>query len=321
MDTKKHLISPPSLEELADKLEGPLARNFEQASVDVVSCPDLRDSPFYLASEGLTGQEKIGDIGGQPNLFPTPLLDKVFPLPKIAEAMEMSSQKGSLLGASAGIFNSVGQNAELCPSFSWEEGLKNVQNKTRFAHLDNKDSVCIKNSPTHNCAIMANLFGSLGEPGPVLRISVRGRKGPERSFTECIQKALYEIYGGNRTISLGGTFLIKSGRAKFHVMPEFPAEGNIQFKDFKDFTEFLTYHDCEGPIVCLAVVNSADPGNKIGLKLDHAHGVDPMGKNGGGHYHYDVDGDDIEYEGYFNTANVIYRIDPPSTTLERDLCE
>lgn len=320
MDVKKFEITPPSLEDIAEKLKEPLARNFKHATASVVQCPDLRQPPFSLAAEGLNGQERIGDIGGQPNLFPKPLLDKIFPLSGIADAMEMTSQRGSLLGASAGLFNSVGQNSELCPNFSWEAGLKDVQNKSRFVHISpSGDSVCIKNSPTLNCAIMANLFGSLGEPGPVLKITARGRKGSEHSFTEFLQKALQAAYGDNRTVSLGGTFLIKAGKANFHVMPDFPQE-DMKFKDTKDFLEFLTYHDCDGPIVCLTVVNSADPGKKMGLKLDHAHGFSATG-NGGGHYHYDVDGEEIEYVGYFNTAKTIYRIEPPSTSLEKDLLE
>ena len=45
-----------------------------------------------------------------------------------------------------------------------------------------------------------------------------------------------------------------------------------------------------------------------------------MGDNTGGHYHYDVDDEEeIEYEGYFNTARVLYRIDKPEYSLEQIL--
>jgi hypothetical protein len=41
------------------------------------------------------------------------------------------------------------------------------------------------------------------------------------------------------------------------------------------------------------------------------------GENAGGHYHGDLDGEEVEYEGYFNVAKTLYRIQRPTVTLER----
>lgn len=168
---------------------------------------------------------------------------------------------------------------------------------------------------------MANLYGSRGEPGPVLKITARKRIGPEKSFTECIRRALHALYGDSRTISLGGAFLVKSGTARYHIMPDFPGPSELPFKDSKQLNDWLTYHDFEGPIVCLSVLHSADPDKKMGLRMEHTHGYSPLGQDFGGHYHYDLEesNQEIEYEGYFNTAKMIYRIDRPTVTLERDL--
>jgi hypothetical protein len=320
MQTKKFPLSPPSLDELVQKLEAPLAKNYEHTTISVVQCPDLRQAPFHLATEGLCGEEKVADVGGQAHLFPRPRLDKIYSMTEVAKSMEMRPERGSILGAGAGPFHVVGKNCELSPNLSWDSGFDNVDNQTRVIQIKSNNTVSTEISPSLDCALMANLYGSLGESGPVIKITARKRKGPEKSFTECIQKALYAAYGDSRTISLGGAFLAKSGKARYHVMPDFPSENELPFKHREQLNDWLTYHDFDGPIVCLSVLHSADPGKKMGLRMEHTHGFSSAGKNTGGHYHYEVDGDeDVEYEGYFNTAKAIYRVDMPQVTLEGDL--
>ena len=94
---------------------------------------------------------------------------------------------------------------------------------------------------------MMNLYGSLGEPGPVLKICARKRKGTEKSFTECIRKAILKAHGGEKIISMGGAFLIKSGKTHYHVMPDFPAKAEMPFDSPKQLNDWLTYHDFPGP--------------------------------------------------------------------------
>ncbi|PYH98236.1 DUF1907-domain-containing protein [Aspergillus ellipticus CBS 707.79] len=316
MHTQKHPISAPSLEELVETLQAPLAANYEHATISVVPCPDLRNAPFHLATEGLSGDEKIADVGGQANLFPRPRLDCIYPMPDIAKAMEMSSARGSLIGAGAGPFHVVGQNCELAPNLSWQDGFENINNQTRIVQIrrDTRE-VNLQKSTCPGCALMVNLYGSLGEPGPVIKITAKKRKGPEKSFTECIRKGLLAAYGESRTVSLGGAFLVNSGKARFHVMPDFPSEEELPFKDRKQLENWLTYHDFEAPIVCLSVLHSADPEKAMGLRIEHTHCFSPLGENAGGHYHYDVNAaEEIGYEAYFNAAKVICRIDMPEAT-------
>lgn len=321
MRSEKYPLSPPSLEELADRLKASLEANYSHSSISVVQCPDLREQPFNLAVKGLSGNEKIADVGGQPNLFPRPRLENTWTMTDIAQAMEMGEKEGALLGAGAGPYHKIGQNCELSPNLSWRDGFGNLSNKSHFAQVSPKTgAVSVERSHTADCALMINLFGSENQTGPVLKITAKGRKGSEKSFTECVRKALATIYD-QRTVSLGGVFIIKSGKANYHVMPDFPAEKDLPFKNPKALNDWLTYHEFDGPIVCLSVLHSADPDKKMGLRMEHTHGYSTEGKDTGGHYHYDVGGfeDDVEYEAYFNTAKVIYRVDRPAVTLERDL--
>lgn len=317
METSKYQLSPPSLENLANVLQPALRENYDHSSVSVETCPDLRKPPFHLATEGLSGNERIADVGGQPNLFPEPRLNCKYSLPELAKAMEMNPEGGSLIGAGAGPFHVLGTNSELAPNLSWTGGFENIDNQTRFAKIHKPDhSVRVERCPSTECALMINLYGSAGSLGPVLKITARGRKGSQKSFTECIRRALNAAYGDDRPISLGGAFVTKSGRSYYHVMPDFPS---APFENAKQLNDWLTYHDFEAPIVCLSVMHSADKGKAMGLRMEHTHCFSVDGENKGGHYHYDLGGDDIEYEAYFNTAKVIYRIDKPEVTLERDL--
>lgn len=265
MHTKIIPLSPPTLKEIATTLQSPLAANYEKASVDVVSCPDLRQAPFYLATEGLSGDEKISDVGGQPNLFPEPRLNCKWSMIDIAQAMGMDPRGGGLLGAGAGPFHVVGRNCELAPNLAWKDGFDSVSNETRVAQIiDGNPSVGRCNSL--DCALMINLFGSSGKQGEVIKITAKGRKGEEKSLTECIRNALARAYG-DRAVSLGGVFVVKKGKTHYHIMPDFPPERELPWKSGKQVGQWLTYHDFEAPIVCFSVLHSADP-EKLGLRME-----------------------------------------------------
>ena len=48
------------------------------------------------------------------------------------------------------------------------------------------------------------------------------------------------------------------------------------------------------------------------LRVEHTHCFSDHGE--GGHYHEDTEPEVVEYEGYFNVAEQIYRFDPPGVT-------
>ncbi|KAL2813354.1 hypothetical protein BDW59DRAFT_178248 [Aspergillus cavernicola] len=314
--------NPPPLDELAPIIQCALQDNFSHASAKVIQCPDLREPPFGLAAPGLSGNQCIADVGGQPNLFPTPNFNAKYSLLSLARDMQMSPEQGFLLGAGAAPFQDIGHNAELAPNLSWsgrggvsgdfeDPGSLLVVNETRVVEVETQtDSIKCRPAESSNCALMVNLFGSTGVSGPVLKVTARSRTG-SANFTNCIRSGLHEAYGDSRPVSLGGVFLLKSGEAKFHVMPDFPSLDDLPFQSRKQVEEWLKYHACAAPVVCLTVFHSADP-EGLGLRMEHTHCFDPEGDEKGGHYHYDVEsGGDVEYEAYFNVAETIYRIDRP----------
>lgn len=322
MTVTTHPRKPPPLKELATAIEQSLRANFVDATASVAECPDLRQPPFNLAAPGLCGSPCIADVGGQSNLFPTPNLKARFSLLSLAGAMRMSSAEGFLIGAGAAPFQDIGHNAELAPNLAWESTSDwpsfddplslSVTNGTCVIQVGPYGSPSCGHLASTNCALMMNLYGSSGRPGPVLKVTARGRTG-EPNFTNCIRLGLYDVYGDSTPISLGGVFLLKSGKAKFHIMPEFPPKDQLPFRDREQLEkEWLTYHISGAPVVCLTVMHSTDP-EGLGLRMEHTHCFDPKGNRKGGHYHYDIkdEEEEVEYEAYLSPASVLYRIDRP----------
>lgn len=105
---------------------------------------------------------------------------------------------------------------------------------------------------------------------------------------------------------------------KCHVMPDFSKEA----LDEKGVVEWLRFFEWEGKgLVFCATLHSSDP--RLGLRGEHTHCFDVEDKDGGetgdgkegrgGHYHNDIEEtrEVVEYEGYFNVARWIYRVDRP----------
>ena len=178
-----------------------------------------------------------------------------------------------------------------------------MMNLTKYAKVDEQGGCVCGPVPGNSAdfALMANLFCCDGSPGDVLKIVARTRIGKE-NFTAAIQKILKAEYG-ERTVSLGGVFLIRKGKAKLHVMPDFSKEPLDQEKT----EEWLKFYECEAPLVCLSTFHSHDPG--LELRMEHTHCFSEHGD--GGHYHFDTTLENVEYEAYFNTAKIIYRVDQP----------
>lgn len=305
---RKVPLHPPPLDEVAAAVLNGLQSNFSTSSASIAVPPDLQRSPFHLAGSGLSGNPRVADIGGQVNLFPSFNLDKRYDLLNISELMDMKS--GVLIGAGAGPFFDLGRNIELMPNIAFGSAPdRELRNLTRYAKvLDDGSALCEGIGTSTGCALMCNLFGCDGETGPLLHIKVKGRTG-NLNFTEAVQKGLADVYG-DRLISVGGVFVARSGKLKMHVMPDFPDK---PFKSRDEVDKWLRFFDMDTPMVCLSVLHSGDD-KDLGLRREHTHcfgADDDEGNQRGGHYHFDLDEtmDTVEYEGWFNVAEVLYKID------------
>jgi len=311
LPTTKVSLSPPSLSSLADALSTGLRANFVSVSVSVDSPPDLRQSPWHLSSAGLSGNPRISDVGGTANLSPTPDLTKKYDLLTIAKLMEMSPECGSLIGASAGPFHLLGRNTELMANISYQalpSGELEIMNHTHYAKVTPSGTAHCERVDDGNQSfgLMGNFLGTDGHAGPLLHVKASSRSGA-LNFEAATQASLARAYG-DKLVSLGGVFLIHTGRANLHVMPDFsPTPLNSR----AEVEAWMNYYDVDAPLVCLCVLHSGDD-RGLGLRRAHTHCFSEGEKTKGGHYHFDLDEskDEVEYEAWFNVAEVLYRIDP-----------
>lgn len=298
---EKHALFTPNLEEVAEVLKDGLQSCFKDVDVTVVDCPDLREKPFMLAAEGICGNPRLADVGGVPYLLPVAQTDKIYKLNDIVAQVEMP--EGFVTGAGAGPHHVVGVNCEMMHNMKC--GRTPVSN-THYAKIEDGKCVVGRLSPKEcDFCLMANLLVTEGKPGKVIKVSAKQRLG-EDNFVTAMRKALQKKYGTN-PVGLGGAFVIQKGKAKLHVMPHFSA---TPIESESGLNQWLKFFPMSAPLVCLSIFISHDPG--WDLRVEHTHCFSDHGE--GGHYHYDVSPDEVEYLGYFNVAEFMYRIDAPAVT-------
>ncbi|CAB3397608.1 unnamed protein product [Caenorhabditis bovis] len=287
----------PSLDELKNVFQNALLKNFENVSVDVVACPDLSKSPFNQQSSGFGKNLRIAEVGGPGNLFPEFHPDHQFDIREIAKVCD--SPSASVIGPGAGPWPIVGVNNEMVADVN----LKTNKTSTKIAKIDEESpkgyAISIVAEPKFS--LMANLaLSEADETIDVVHLKVSKRRGTN-NLTVCLREGL-EAHFGNKLVSMAGVFIIREGKAKLHVMPDFPG---CPFENAEHVDKWLRYFEMDAPLVCTTVIHSTDPGHN--LRLEHTHCYSEHGD--GGHYHYDTTPDTVVYEGWFAPSEKIYRID------------
>ncbi|XP_054295302.1 ester hydrolase C11orf54 homolog isoform X2 [Pongo pygmaeus] len=253
----------PSLEELAGVMQKGLKDNFADVQVSVVDCPDLTKEPFTFPVKGICGKTRIAEVGGVPYLLPLVNQKKVYDLNKIAKEIKLPG--AFILGAGAGPFQTLGFNSEFMPVIQTESEHKPPVNGSYFAHVNPADGGCLLEKYSEKChdfecALLANLFASEGQPGKVIEVKAKRRTGP-LNFVTCMRQTLEKHYG-NKPIGMGGTFIIQKGKVKSHVMPaEF---SSCPLNSDEEVNKWLHFYEMKAPLVCLPVFVSRDPAACIG---------------------------------------------------------
>lgn len=285
-------------------LESGLKANFSEVSVEIVDCPNLSQAPFHLASSGLGGDPIIVEFGGPPFLLPLVDKTKVYDLVTLLRNISGYQNKEFFTcGAGAGPWPLFDQNCEgMINLRAGSDG--SLTNETHVARTV-PGGIELTKVPKEEtrCALLGNLFLSEGKSGKVLKVKAKKRIG-EENFISAMRLTLVEYFTDDKTVGLGGCFLMKEGKAKQHVMDQF---SKTPLHTEEDLNKWLTFHEMPAPLIAVGtmVTNEAD----LDLRLQHFHSFSKHGH--GGHYHYDVTPDTVEYEGYFNVGSRIVRIDKP----------
>ncbi|XP_001651535.2 ester hydrolase C11orf54 homolog isoform X1 [Aedes aegypti] len=298
----------PSLDEVCKVVASGLKSNFETVQVEVVDCPNLTEDPFHLASQGLNGSPTLLEIGGPPYLLPHVDYTKLYDLVAISErALNVTKKEFLAIGAGAGPYPYVDSNCEGMFNLKVHAN-GHVLSESHLARVTpDRKKVLLEKIPNTEtrCALLGNIFLSEGKPGKVLKVKCKKRTG-NKDFIASIRTTLEQHYG-ERTVGMGGVFLLKNGKAKQHVMSPF-SETAIYTED--ELNSWLNFFDMSATLIAVGtlVTNECD----LDLRLQHFHSFSRHGE--GGHYHIDTTPDTVEYEGYFNLGEKIVRVDKPVNT-------
>lgn len=300
-------IITPNLEELAKAFEPGLKENFSEVKLEIVDCPNLTKDPFYLASEGISGDTVILEYGSAVYLLPLVQKHKIYDLPSMIRNIPGYENKEFFAsGAGAGPYPLINQNCEGIMNLKVDSNGK-ITNETHISRVDSNGGMEVQKVPLSETrsALLGNIFLSEGNSGQVLKVSCKKRIGNE-NFISAMRLSMAN-YFKDQTVGIGGVFILKTGKAKQHVMDDF-SEVPINTED--ELNSWLKFFDMSAPLIAVGtfVTDESD----LDLRLQHFHSFSKHGE--AGHYHYDVTPNIVEYEGYFNVGARIVRIDRPEIT-------
>ena len=298
-----------SLDKISDALQSGLSSNYKVVEVSIVDCPNLRD--WDCPSEGISGNQKIIDVGGEPYMHDPKFIGAEFDYEEISKMI--GSEKSYALGAGSGAMSCLDGH---CGELVINENLITDESKSIIARVG-KNKECIAEKYTaRKHGGLGNVFYTDGVRGKVIKIKIKGRSGEQGSLTQAMRKSLSDNLKieDNDHIALAGVFRILNGKIRSHVQPDYKDIKHEYYdsEQMKCVKDFLQFYEPVGPeLQSYCVLWTGDPtGGNLNLREsgEHTHFHSYTKENVAGHYHFDVTPEEIEYEGYFNTAEEVHRV-------------
>jgi len=298
-----------SLDKISDALQSGLSSNYKVVEVSIVDCPNLRD--WDCPSEGISGNQKIIDVGGEPYMHDPKFIGAEFDYEEISKMI--GSEKSYALGAGSGAMSCLDGH---CGELVINENLITDESKSIIARVG-KNKECIAEKYTaRKHGGLGNVFYTDGVRGRVIKIKIKGRSGEQGSLTQAMRKSLSDNLKikDNDHIALAGVFRILNGKIRSHVQPDYKDIKHEYYdpEQMKCVKDFLQFYEPVGPeLQGYCVLWTGDPtGGNLNLREsgEHTHFHSYTKENVAGHYHFDVTPEEIEYEGYFNTAEEVHRV-------------
>jgi hypothetical protein len=298
-----------SLDKISEALQKGLSDNYKVAEVSIADCPNLRD--WGCPSEGISGNQKIIDVGGEPYMHDPKFIGAEFDYEEISKMI--GSEKSYALGAGSGAMSCLEGH---CGELVINENLITSESKSIIARVgSNKECIAEKYTARKHGGL-GNVFYTDGVRGKVVKIKIKGRSGEQGSLPQAMRKALLDNLKieGNDHLALAGVFRMLKGKIKSHVQPDY-ADIKHEYYDpeqMKCVKDFLQFYEPVGPeLQGYSILWTGDPtGGDLNLREsgEHTHFHSYTKENIAGHYHFDVTPEEIEYEGYFNTAEEVHRV-------------
>ena len=298
-----------SLDKISEALQIGLSNNYKAVEISIVECPNLRD--WDCPSEGISGNQKIIDVGGEPYMHDPKFIGAEFDYEEISKMI--GSEKSYALGAGSGAMSCLEGH---CGELVINENLITSESKSIIARVgSNKECIAEKYTARKHGGL-GNVFYTDGVKEKVIKIKIKGRSGEQGSLPQAMRKALSDNLKieGNDHLALAGVFRMLKGKIKSHVQPDY-ADIKHEYYDpeqMKCVKDFLQFYEPVGPeLQGYSILWTGDPtGGDLNLREsgEHTHFHSYTKENIAGHYHFDVTPEEIEYEGYFNTAEEVHRV-------------
>tara|TARA_B100001250_G_scaffold269585_1_gene232659 strand:+ start:3576 stop:4553 length:978 start_codon:yes stop_codon:yes gene_type:complete len=298
-----------NLKDIASALQTGLSKNYKEVSVEVVHCPNLRN--WNCPSEGISGNQKIIDVGGEPYMHDPKFIGVEFDYEEISK--KIGSEKSYAFGAGSGAMSCLNGH---CGELIINENLITDESRSIIARVSPEKKCIVEKYQSRKHGGLGNIYYTDGKKGEVIKIKIKKRKGQQGSLPQSMRISLIENLKieNNNHIALAGVFRILKGKIRSHVQPDYK---DIKYeyydpKIMKCVKDFLQFYEPVGPeLQCYSVLWTGDPkGGDLNLREsnEHTHFHSYNNDNDAGHYHFDVSPDEIEYEGYFNVAEEVYRV-------------
>ncbi len=306
---EKAQFAKTSLEQISEALKKGLQKNYKSVEISIVDCPNLKQ--WDCPAEGLSGNQKIIDVGGEPYMHDKKLIGAEFDYEEIAK--KIGSEKSYALGAGSGAMSCLGGH---CGELVINENLITNESRSIIAQVDENQKCKSSKYTARKHGGLGNIYYSDGKPGKVIKIMIKGRSGNQGSLPQAMRTSLKENLSteNDNHFAVAGVFRILNGKIKSHVQPDYDTIKHEYYdpKQMKCVKDFLKFYEPIGPYFqCYSILWTGDPtGGKLNLREsgEHTHFHSYKGTQDAGHYHFDVSPEEIEYECYFNIPEEVYRV-------------
>ena len=306
---EKAQFAKTSLEQISEALKKGLQKNYKSVEISIVNCPNLKQ--WDCPAEGLSGNQKIIDVGGEPYMHDKKLIGAEFDYEEIAK--KIGSEKSYALGAGSGAMSCLGGH---CGELVINENLITNESRSIIAQVDENQKCKSSKYTARKHGGLGNIYYSDGNPGKVIKIMIKGRSGNQGSLPQAMRTALKENLSteNDNHFAVAGVFRILNGKIKSHVQPDYDTIKHEYYdpKQMKCVKDFLKFYEPIGPYFqCYSILWTGDPtGGKLNLREsgEHTHFHSYKGTQDAGHYHFDVTPEEIEYECYFNIPEEVHRV-------------
>ena len=306
---EKAPFAKTSLEQISEALKKGLQKNYKLVEISIVDCPNLKQ--WDCPAEGLSGNQKIIDVGGEPYMHDKKLIGAEFDYEEIAK--KIGSEKSYALGAGSGAMSCLGGH---CGELVINENFITNESRSIIAQVDENQKCKSSKYTARKHGGLGNIYYSDGKPGKVIKIMIKGRSGKQGSLPQAMRTALKENLSteNDNHFAVAGVFRILNGKIKSHVQPDYDTIKHEYYdpKQMKCVKDFLKFYEPIGPhFQCYSILWTGDPtGGKLNLREsgEHTHFHSYKGTQDAGHYHFDVTPEEIEYECYFNIPEEVHRV-------------